>query len=126
MLINLEFWLFGNRRTRGPGLPPPPERRTQKAVHVDTSGARLVSAETRTWEWDIARTRPANAPAELTDAEIHALERASLKNLVVNARVKLARVQGLTIAEAAKNAGCGFSTAQKIYGVLSRFEQKGT
>lgn len=119
----LETVFFGGPMKPGPGLPDPPGKKKSAPVHVPTSGARLVNRETMTWEWDIARSRPVSAPAELTTEEIAELEKRGLKNVVWNARVKLARVQGQTIAEAAKAAGCGFSTAQKIYAALSKFER---
>lgn len=120
----LESLLFPCPVPIGPGLPEPPVKKVGRPVKVETAGARLVRPETNTWEWDIARSRPANTSADLTDLESAELEKRGLKNWTVNSRVKLARVQGQTIAEAAKAAGCGFSTAQKIYGALSKFEGK--
>ena len=120
----LESLFFGAPITKGPGLPDPPAKAATKTVHVPTAGGRLVNRETQTWEWDIARARPISAPAELTQAEADELVRRGQKNMVWNAKVKLARVQGQTIAEAARAAGCGFSTAQKIYATLSAFEKR--
>lgn len=113
---------FGGPMPKGPGLPEPTQKTPGRPVKVESAGARLVNADTNTWEWDLGRVRPANKSAELTDLEIAELERRGLKNHTVNIRIKLARVQGKTIADAAKSAGCGFSTAQKIYGALSKFE----
>lgn len=118
----LESMLFGAPIKKGPGLPDPPAKVAAKSVHVPTSSGRLVNRDTNTWEWDISRARPVSAPAELTQAETEELVRRGHKNMGWNAKVKLARVQGQTIAEAAKAAGCGFSTAQKIYATLSAFE----
>lgn len=120
----LELLFFGAPIRKGLGLPEPPAKVAAKTLHVPTTGGRLVNRETNTWEWDIARTRPVSAPAELTQAEAAEMIRRGQKNMTWNARVKLARVQGQTIAEAAKAAGCGFSTAQKIYATLSAFEHR--
>lgn len=118
----IETLLFPPIGGPGPGLPDPPTAKKAVPVKVEKAGGRLVNAQTMTYEWDIARSRPANKPAELTDVEVAELEKRGLKNMTWNACIKLARVQGRTIAEAAKDAGCGFSTAQKVYAALSKFE----
>lgn len=118
----LESLLFGGAIPPQAPLPEPPEKRVAKPVQVKTAGARLVSRETRTWEWDIARSRPAGADATLTDVELETMQGKGLKNSTWNVALKLARVQGATIAEAAKAAGCSFSYAQKAFAALSAFE----
>ena len=120
-----ERFLFPTVITPGPGLPDPPTRKREAVkVPVEVAGARLVNRETKTWEWDIARARPANKPAEMTDLEAEELDRRKLRNMTWNMALKLARVQGLTIGEAAKAAKCSFSYAQKAFAALSAFDKK--
>jgi len=103
-------------------LPAPPEKRVAKPVQVKTAGVRLIDRTTKTWEWDVARSRPAQADSTLTDVELEAMQVKGLKNQTWNVALKLARVQGRTIGEAAKDAGCSFSYAQKAFAALSAFE----
>jgi hypothetical protein len=87
-------------------------------------GGRLVNKATNTWEWDVTPRVHVdhNADTTLTTPEIFALEKAGLKNGPWNAALKIARVHGKTINEAAREAGCSPSYAGKVYGVLSRFK----
>lgn len=122
-----DFWewlAFPPRPAEQQPLPAPPEKRQAKPVSVPTAGARLVNRETCTWEWDIARARPAQGSAEIADIEAAELEKRALKNWTWNKALKLARVQGQTIQDAATAAGCSFSYAQKVFAALSRFEAK--
>lgn len=118
----LESLLFGGPIPAQAPLPAPPEKRVAKPVQVKTAGGRLIDRATKTWEWDVARSRPAQADATLTDVELEAMQGKGLKNQTWNVALKLARVQGRTIGEAAKDSGCSFSYAQKAFAALSAFE----
>ena len=118
----LESLLFGGPIPAQSPLPAPPEKRVAKPVQVKTAGGRLIDPATNTWAWDVARSRPAQADAALTDVELEAMQGKGLKNQTWNVALKLARVQGRTIGEAAQDAGCSFSYAQKAFAALSAFE----
>lgn len=120
----LESLLFPRPVPAGPGLPPPPEKKVGRPVAIQTAGGRLINPDTNTYEWDIARSRPAGMSAEITDIEARELEKRGLKNWTWNKSLKMCRVQGQTIHEASKYAGCSFSYAQKTFAALSRFEAK--
>lgn len=120
-----EALFFGPPIQQGPGLPDPPTQRkpAQIAVPKPLSG-RLVNADTNTYEWDLSRARVNHgASHELSEQEMAALQNANLKNGPWNAVLKLARLQGKTIAEGAKAAGCSTSYAGKAYSVFGRFER---
>lgn len=75
----IETLLFPRIGGAGPGLPDPPTAKKAAPVKVEKASGRLVNAETMTYEWDIARARPANKPAELTDLEVEELNKRGLK-----------------------------------------------
>lgn len=119
----LEKVLFGGPYHIGDGLPDPPVRKPGRPVQVQKSTSRLVNPVTNTFEWDLNRSHiKEGAAADLTDREHAEMVSRGQKNMAWNARLKLARVQGATAAEAAKAVGCSQSYATKVFAALSKFE----
>jgi len=120
----LEAIIYGGPMQPGPGLPPPVAQRPVKREIPKPVGGRLANPATNTWEWDIKPRANVNADADttLTNREIELLIGAKCKNGPWNASLKVSRVRGATIAEAAKAAGCSTSYAGKAYSIFSQCE----
>ncbi len=120
----LEWVVYGGPIKTGVGLPDPVHKPQARKEAPKPITGRLANAQTRTWEWDVKSRVNVNANADttLTNREIEMLVEKKCKNGPWNASIKVSRVRGRTIAEAAKDAGCSPSYAGKVYSILSQCE----